>query len=368
MPLTFPAAWVSDSLVFTLITPTGVTLWRQRLSPATLRATGEPERLTRGTEFDCFVTGASGRLAFVSTHPDQNLWSVVIDPVSGMAHGSLRRLTRGPGFVAQLSVSQDVSPTLAYFCARPGSVGLKLRALTSGAETDFAPEPPLDYGFPAISPSGRQLAYGARSQGARAMRPIFIATLPDGPYRKLGDDCGGRPRQWIDERLVVLERLGARLHSVALLDTVSGDQRDILSSPEQSITNARVSPDGEWIAFDAARPGGPPTVFAARLRMHESIQQVDWLVVDKSASHPFWSADGSVLYYLPTTPSSELRNVVRARRFDPSSVALGEPFTAFTSAEMVVPANITGIAPVATRAEIIFVLGDFRGDVWMMEL
>jgi hypothetical protein len=150
---------------------------------------------------------------------------------------------------------------------------------------------------------------------------------------------------------------------------VNGDQRDVLSSPEQSIANARVSPDGEWIAFDAARPGGPPTVFVTRLRTHEAVPQDDWRVIDRSASHPFWSADGSILYDLPTTPSSDLRNVVRARRFDSSTGAtLGEPFTAFTSAEMVVPANITGVAPVATRDEIIFVLGDFRGDVWTMDL
>jgi hypothetical protein len=29
---------------------------------------------------------------------------------------------------------------------------------------------------------------------------------------------------------------------------------------------------------------------------------------------------------------------------------------------------ITGAAPVATADRIIFVLGDFRGDVWMMDL
>jgi Tol biopolymer transport system component len=196
-----------------------------------------------------------------------------------------------------------------------------------------------------------------------------VATLPDGPFRKLGDDFGGRPRQWVDERLVVVERLGARLHSVALLDTVSGDQRDVLSSPQQSITNARVSPDGQWIAFDAAHPGGPPTVHVARLRIHEAIPQEDWCVIDRPSSHPFWSADGSILYYLPTTPSSELRNVVRASRFDATAGApSGDPFTAFMSAEMVVPANITATAPVATRDGIIFVLGDFRGDVWMMDL
>jgi hypothetical protein len=38
------------------------------------------------------------------------------------------------------------------------------------------------------------------------------------------------------------------------------------------------------------------------------------------------------------------------------------------STEMVVPASLSGTAPVATRDQIIFVLGDFRGDVWMMDL
>jgi dipeptidyl aminopeptidase/acylaminoacyl peptidase len=367
-PLTFPAAWVADSLVFSVITPTGVTIWRQRLALATLQPAGEPERLTRGTEFDCFVTGAAGRVAFVSTHPDQNLWSVAIDPTSGMACGSLRRLTRGPGFVAQLSASR-ANPTLAYFFARSQRVGLMLRNLASGTEVTFAPEPVLDYGFPAISPNGGQLVYGARSQGPRAMRPIFVATLADGACRKLGDDFGGRPRQWVDERFIIVERLGGRLHSVALLDTVSGHQRDLLSSPEYSITNARVSPDGEWVTFDAARPSALPTVFVARLRGHDVIPREDWAVVDRSASHPFWSADGSLLYYLPTTPSSELRNVVRARRFHAASGELfAEPIAVFTSTEMVVPAMITGTAPVATRDEIFFVLGDFRGDVWMCDL
>jgi len=129
-----------------------------------------------------------------------------------------------------------------------------------------------------------------------------------------------------------------------------------------------VSPDSRWIAFDAARPGGPPTVIVAPLG-DGLIPPEKWVTVDRRASHPFWSADGSLLYYLPTTPTSELRNVVRARRFDAiAGIPLGDPFTAFASAEMVVPAMISATAPVATHDQIIFVLGDFRGDVWMVEL
>jgi Tol biopolymer transport system component len=201
------------------------------------------------------------------------------------------------------------------------------------------------------------------------MRPIFVATLADGAGRKLGDDCGGRPRQWVDERFLIVERFGGRLQSIGLLDTTSDDQVDLLSSSDYSVTNARVSPDARWIAFDAARPGASPSVFVARLRGGELIRQEDWVTVDRSASHPFWSADGGFLYYLPTIPSTEFRNIVRARRFeDASGLSLGDSFTAFMSTEMVVPAALSGTAPVATRDQIIFVLGDFRGDVWMMDL
>lgn len=366
LPLNLPVAWVGDAVVFSIITPKGVGLFRQRLAPGTAEPIGEAERLTHGTEFDSFVTGGCGRVAYVSTHQDQNLWSVAIDPVSGVARGALRRLTRGPGIVSCLSVSHE-SRMLAYFSARPTGIGVILRSLTNDSATEFALEPRIVYGFPAISPSGGQLAFGTVAHGPRVMRPIFVASLPDGPRRELGEDCGGRPRGWVGERFVVVERYGGRLHSVGLIDTVTGDHRDLLTSAELSISNARVSSDSRWIAFDAARPGGPPTVFVAPLG-DGPVSEDRWIPVDRRASHPFWSADGSLLYYLPPTPTSELRNVVRARRFDTATgTPLGDAFTVFTTTEMVIPAMISASAPVATPDQIIFVFGDFRGDVWMME-
>ena len=103
------------------------------------------------------------------------------------------------------------------------------------------------------------------------------------------------------------------------------------------------------------------------MRSDEPIREADWILVDQSASHPFWSAEGSLLYYLPTVPSLEFRNVVRARRFDAASGRpSGDSFTALTLTEMIVPAAMPGTAPIATKDRLVFVLGDFRGDVWMM--
>jgi hypothetical protein len=35
---------------------------------------------------------------------------------------------------------------------------------------------------------------------------------------------------------------------------------------------------------------------------------------------------------------------------------------------MIVPAMVSAVAPIVAPGEIIFVLGDFRGDVWIMDV
>jgi Tol biopolymer transport system component len=369
--LTSPPAWVGDSLLFSVITSEGINVWRQQLTPVSFQPLGDPERMTRGTDLDCLPTVACGRMAYVSTHPDQNLWSTAVDVATGVTHGPLRRMTRGPGILGHLSVTSD-GRTLSYWAARNATGRLVLRDLEHDTETAYAGEPANgDKGFPTLSPSGSQLAFGVRMLGPLAMRPIYVANLSADTSRKLGDDCGGRPRQWMDERVLLIETFGSRFNTLFLLDTADGSRRAFVAAAERSVTNPRLSFDRRWIAFDAATPGGPPSVFVAPVgvAVDGPIPESAWVLVDRSASHPFWSVDGRLLYYLPTTPSPEIRGVVRARRFSvDSGQPEGESFVAFSSNEMVVPAQVTGTAPIATADQIIFVLGDFRGDIWMMDL
>ena len=44
--------------------------------------------------------------------------------------------------------------------------------------------------------------------GQRALRPIFVGCVRDGSCRQLADDCGGRPRVWVDERRLIILVLG----------------------------------------------------------------------------------------------------------------------------------------------------------------
>jgi Tol biopolymer transport system component len=361
------AAWVDDSLVFSAAGARGINLYRQRIVASTFRAAGEPERLTAGGESAWLPTVAAGCLAYFSSRADANLWSVALDAATGVAHGPLRRITRGPFPLGYLTLTNDFQ-TLAYFSFRLGNGDVFLRNLRTGSERVLADGPAGAKGYPAISPSGRLLAYGMRMPGGgRALRPIFIAHLPDGTSRKLGDDCGGRPREWVDERSLIIERF-ARLNSVALIDTETGDQRELLESAEQSVSNPRLSPDRRWVAFDASRPGEPPRVCVSRFR-EQLIPESAWVLVDRSASHPFWSADGRFLYCTPTGTNPLVRSAIRARHFaSASGLVEGDSMAVYASVEMLMPAFLPGTAPIATPDEIFLVLGDFRGDVWLMEL
>jgi Tol biopolymer transport system component len=361
-------AWLDDSLIFAAAgTKTkGVHLYRQRLSRRTYQPEGAPELLTAGSESASLPRVAARRLAFLSSRADMNLWSISLDSVSGVAIGPLRRLTRGPAPAGYMSVTGDFR-TLAYFSFRLGHGEIFLRDLETGSEKVLQQAAEGERGYPAISRSGTQLAFGLRMPaGQQPARPIFVADVATGALRSLGDDCGGRPRQWLDERLLMIERF-ARLNSLVILDTATGQQHDLLVSADQSMTNARLSPDGRWITFDASAPGEPTSVFVAPLGT-QPVPESNWLVVDRFASHPFWSADGTILYYTPTGTIPMVRSAIRGRRFAPDTGALGALIEAYASTEMLMPAYLPGTAAIATPDQIIMVLGDFRGDIWLMDL
>jgi len=367
---TIPAGvtWVEDSVVFSAAGPPhGVCLYRQRLAPSTFQPAGTAEQISVGIESAWLPSAAGGRVAFVSSRADSNLWSIPLDRTTGLAHGFPRRMTRGPFPMGYLSLTADFR-TLAYFSFRLGRGEVFLRDLQTGSERILADAPAGDKGYPAISPGGNLLAYGMRMPGGEtAPRPIFIASLGDRTWKKLGDDCGGRPREWIDERALLIERF-ARLNSIAVIDTETDEQRELLQSAQQSIRNPRLSPDRGWIAFDASRPGEPASVFIAPF--HDApIIESEWVVVDRFASHPFWSADGRLIYYTPIGTNPMVRSAVRGRYFD-SAVGLADrdAIGVYASIEMTMPAYLPGTAPIATPDQIILVLGDFTGDIWLMDL
>jgi hypothetical protein len=95
----------------------------------------------------------------------------------------------------------------------------------------------------------------------------------------------------------------------------------------------------------------------------------EWIVADRLASHPFWPADGRLLYYAPIGMNPVVRSAIRARAFAPGAGLVGgASLEVYDSTEMLMPAYLPGTTPIATPDEILLVLGDFRGDIWLIDL
>ncbi len=91
--------------------------------------------------------------------------------------------------------------------------------------------------------------------------------------------------------------------------------------------------------------------------------------IETGASHPFWARDGRLLYYLPATPTVDIRNRVAARTFDPGDGSVGsQPIEVLALSEMIVPAMISTAAPIVAGDQIVFLLGNYRGDIWIMDV
>jgi Tol biopolymer transport system component len=361
-------AWGGDSVFYTAAGRQGVQIWRQRVLPQIFEAIGAPEAMTPGGDYAFFPSVNRRHLCFVGTHADVNLWSVAIDAATGTAHGPLRRLTRGAGIVSYLTLSHD-GRTLAHFGVDMAGSRFHVRDLENGSDSRIEGEPGANRGFPAMSPSGQKLAHSAVVPGPPVQRPLFLTSITGGETRLVRSDCGGRPKLWLDEQTLLIETFGSGLNAFLIVEMRDGAQRPLLSAATRKVSNPRISPDGRWLAFDATTPGGLPTVAVAPLRRDTPVQESEWILVCESASHPFWSRDGRRLYYLPTFPNIDIRSRVFARDFDPSTgQVVNEPTEILTLREMIVPAMITGTVPVVAPDQIIFVLGDFRGDVWIRDV
>ena len=258
---------------------------------------------------------------------------------------------------------------MAHFAVDMTGSQLHVRNLENGSDAMIAGEPGVNRGFPAISPNGQRLAYSAMVPGPPVQRPLFLTSITAGETRLVRDDCGGRPRQWLDEETLLIETFGSALNAFLIVDMRDGAQRPLLSAATRSVSNPRISPDGRWLAFDATQPGGSPEVAISPLTRTTPEQEADWIVISESASHPFWSRDGRLLYYLTMFPNVDIRSRVLARSFDPSTGRVtGEATEVITLREMIVPAMVTGTSPIVAPDQIIFVLGDFRGDVWIRDV
>jgi Tol biopolymer transport system component len=363
--LSVPPAWrTASEIVFSGNTRDGWSLWRQPLVAGEFRAAGDPERLTTGTTMDWWPAAANGRLVFVASHPDVNLWSLPVG-ADGIVRGRRERFTDGAGLTGFASMSRD-GTRVAFTSDRSGNGDVFLKDVASGRETGIATGPERQ-AYSVISPGGARIAYGVVGQGIIPSRPVYVASI-DGQTREVCDDCG-RPRDWFDdERRLLIEEFGSTRHAFSALDVDTGSRIDIVTSVDDRIANPRLAPEAPWIAFDATRPGGTPRVVVARVDPQHAATKDAWMVIADGGSNPFWSANGKILYFVSADAGLGTQALILGRHFDPvRGVAQGDSFNAYAVDDLIVPVWTSGSSPVAGPDRILMRLMNLTGEIWQME-
>jgi len=146
--------------------------------------------------------------------------------------------------------------------------------------------------------------------------------------------------------------------------------RVLLSDPRRSLWQGRFSPNGRWVSFVAVDPDAPgrTSVFIAPA---DGAPRDRWIEVAAGhvlADKPRWSADGRILYFVSTHPTSFFN--LWGVRFDPEAgQTVGEPFVLshFDSpGRMISPhTDVTELGIASRRA--VIAIRTVTGSAWMLD-
>ena len=190
-----------------------------------------------------------------------------------------------------------------------GTPDLWVRDLIRGTETRITAAP--EHGLlPVWSPDGNRLAFlwGRISTATPAIGPA------DGTRTITSRDCPVlrcEPSDWSpDGRTLIVTAYtpkGADVWALPVDPTTSDTARPLFAESFNE-RDARISPDGEWIAYVSDESG----------RNEISVRRMsgrDRTVISKDGGHqPVWRRDGSELFYVD--PDGALRAVAINRRAD----------------------------------------------------
>jgi Tol biopolymer transport system component len=306
-----PSAWVGDRVVFGGRMGDSGNLWRIGVSAKTYRVTGDLERLTFGTGTEHSPSVAGERIAFASTQPNFDIWSVPLDADRGVVTGAPEQLTRDPSHETGATLSAD-GRQMAYFGPRPGNrVEVLTKPIPDGAARAVITEgSPL---FPMLSPDATRILYLMEENKQRI---AYLFTIGSGVRRMIADDCWLFFDWTADGHGIVAITMDR--HRAVLVNVESGQRREIARGG--TLSYARLSPDGKSVVLGRAE-GGQLRFSMARAGEVGEIPLIEGNGNDVAAG---WSPDGSLVYFLLQRDGSRC---LWAQRVEPAKRRLvGEPF------------------------------------------
>jgi eukaryotic-like serine/threonine-protein kinase len=292
----FPVGWVGTSVYYVSgTTIEGVNIFRARIDPKNLAITGPAEAITTGPGMKIYLTVLpDGRIFFSEMTVAMNAWSVAARADEGIVTGKPQKVTQ--------DVMQNFTPTVsrdgtkaafnAFGGAQASRIEIRVKDLRTGVETKIPVQGISVNQNPRLSPDGSLVAYADRFEGKTK---TFIAAPGVSAPRALCEGCSllaffpGNDAALIQFKPTELEKIDLR----------TGERQVILSTPQDIVEDARLSPDGKWIGWLAGEPDGRAAIrigpSAPRPGAESAVTVAE---ADNYLGQPDWSPNGRWLYYL----------------------------------------------------------------------
>lgn len=297
-----PDLWLPSGaeIVFTAKTGENSRLWTLHLAPNPWRVDGAPQRLTSAESDQRNPSlGPDGSVLFASRTQNIDVWTLPLDANTAAPKGPLTRLTSDPSIDQRPSLSRD-GRKIAWETSRGGNFEVWVKDLVSGTEKAITSGPLREH-MPALSPDGSKLLYDAHD-GEKVT--IFQSTFDGGkPVSIREENVGQGSFQWTSNAEAVLYFHREPPGTVGLMNLSTKQRTVLLRHPtlNLSLADARLSPDGRWIAFPV--PFAPHrsrlAVAPVSAKAIENEREWTYLLPDTSnTSQPEWSPNGKWLYFL----------------------------------------------------------------------
>ncbi len=389
---TEPLVWAPDgtAIYFVGFSRGLLNIWSVDVEPRTSAIVGGPYRITMmplANESIALSRTGTG-IAFGAADRNYRVASYRIDEASSRVVGPPQWLTSPELFAVWPDLTRDGSK-LAFKVYRPGSgTGLvELRVSGVGPERTLTVDDTFarrEFRGPLRwSPDGSRLAYRhfrlertTPTSQPVAIRSLVLLDVSTGDERELttpfsdpnyGDEVvyGWSP----DGKFIVSTggRYAPGQKAIALVPASAAPEAErhatIVTTGDDNLWNASMSPNSRWICFQAQRSTSSRLVVIAS---HGG--DWNWLTDERFwVDKPKWSADGKLLYFISS--QGGLLNVWALRFDSDRGLAVGQPFqvTHFDgSAEHISP-DVGRVELAIGGGRMAFPVINPTGGIWMLE-
>ena len=293
----FPVGWAADSVYFVSgTTIEGVNLFRAPIDPKTLTVTGPAAAITSGPGMKIYpAVMPDGRVFFSEMTVAMNAWSVAARTDEAVVSAKPQKLTQ--------DLMQNFNPTIsrdgaraafsAFGGAQAARIEVRVKDLRTGEETKV-PVQGINVGqVPRLSPDGSLLAYCDVVDGKAG---AYIIAPGASASRELCEGCtvlGFLP----DNNYALVQSKPSELEK---MDLRTKERTSVLSSGQDAIEDASLSPDGKWLAWLAGEPDGRAAIRITPFEGRQGGSRGTITVAEAGyyLGSPAWSPNGRFLYYL----------------------------------------------------------------------